>query len=595
MAETYELQFGALDWSPAAQVDDVQVRVFGLRRGKAVPVVQVVESLIQDGGLERVERFENRDQQVILAIDASDSRALAEYESTLFREVQKVRNELRYTPPDGFAPAGVFDVLWADLTFADNDTLWDLDEVLRGRRNYVLTLRCLPFARSVDPFTVTGVTSTGTTTTTVNDASSTTGWTALGGTLGSTGSEVTVPVDSLNQTIVDQPSLVLTPASPIDMAAFPFFVITWRVPSPLGPFDNGPYVYADGSPLSRVATRYDSTADRYVSTYSCPDASVAVLRIQSPRVSSYVGGTTTGTFRVDTVEKTDVAPMASTKRQKVTVCEVPGSARTPAALSVSHASSALGNVLVYTCPELASGYVPALSTWATAAGSTVEGTISGQEFSVSSTDRFSVPARTLPSGEFELLVRARRTSGSTTVTTFTATCQVSVGGVEVDPAQSRVTVHSVGALAAGDGNYLSLGSFTLPPVDLPAGSAASILIAIDADEALTVYDEAWLFYMPDDGSAALSQVPCSTGTPAAGGPSSRLWLQPASVDHPYPRALVGTQADQSDARGVSGAASNWSEHNVPAGPNFAFVVTPGAEDAVTEWSGYARWHTHPAS
>lgn len=561
--------------------------------GVAQNAYQSIDTELRDGTIVSRTHTENREVTRVVMVEGSDLLEVAESTAALARECEKPLNTLALDPGDGYGPPKVYETFTAQIA----------EVALPGGDNanvrlFQVTWPALPFARSVDPFTVTGVTSTGTTTTTVNDASSATGWSALLGTFGSGGGEVTVTVDSTNQTPSAQPSLVLTPGSPVDMAAFPFFVIKWRIPYPLGTFDPAPAVYADGSPLGRVASTYDNATGFYTSTYSCPDASVASLRIQSGRVTSYSGGgITTGTFNVTEVSKSDVAPSASTKRQKVTAAEIPGSARTPASLSVSHASSALGNVLVYTCPELATGYTPALSTWVLTAGTTVSGTISGSEFSATSSARFEVPARTLPAGEYQLIAHARRnSSASPGPVTFTSSCQVFVGGVAVDPIQSRITVHSLANVAATTPRgYISLGSFTLPPTDLPEGTAATVRVTIDDDLSLAAYDEAWLFYMPDDGSTALSQVDCSTGTPAAGGPSNRLWLQAADVDYPYPRALVGTQADFSDARGVSGLVSNWSEHNVPAGPNFAFVVTPGAEDAVTEWSGYARWHTHPAS
>lgn len=592
MSETYELQFGDLDWSPAAQVDDVQVRVFGLRRGKAVPVVQVVESLIQDGGLERVERFENRDQQVILAIDASDSQALAEYESALFREVQKVRNELRYTPPDGFAPAGVFDVLWADLAFADDDALWDLDEVMRGRRNYVLTLRCLPFARSVDPFTVTGVTSTGTTTTTVNDASSTTGWSAVGSALGSGSGEVYVDVDVNNQTLADQPALVYSPASPIDMTGLPYLVVRWRIAGLAGAFDQAPTVAADGQTLTMVNTRYDGVTSRTVSTYICPDTSVASVRIRSPRVSGYIGGATTGTFNVDNLAKSDVAPSTGTLRQKATAVSVPGSARTPATLQVSHASSALGDVLVYTSPALAAGYVPALSPWAVSAGTTVATNISGKSWSLASGESFDFPASILPRGAYQIVARVKDQSFAPGFETITTTAATRLAGTNVDPSQIVVSKHASTSLSTSAYTNVVLGSFQLPPADVPAGSAAVVRVTIAGSVDL---DDAWLLYLPDDGTSHVSLVPCGTAAPAAGGSSNRLFLNAATVDAPYPSCFVGTQADQSDARATSGASANWSEHLFPAGEGLVFVATSNAEDALVTVEGYARWHTHPAN
>ncbi|WP_292605981.1 hypothetical protein [Nocardioides sp. REDSEA-S30_B4] len=561
----------------------MQVRVYGLRRGRPVPVTSVVDSLIQDGSFERLDRHDNREQQVILAIESSDSLALAEYEAAMFLEAQKPRNELRWTPPDGFGATGVFDVLWADLEFLDTD-MWDLEEVQLGRRNYLLTFRCLPFARSVDPFTVTGVTSTGTTTTTINDATSATGWSAVGGTFGQSGSEVAVEVEA--GTFVDTGSLIYAPASPVDMTSRPYLRVTWR-PDGLYANDPGPTVFADGVSLARLATEW-LPSGKAVSTFACPDASVDVFRIKSPRMAAIVGTSTTGSFKVDKLEKSDVAPTTTTLRQKVTAVNVPGSARTPVSLSLSHETDALGDVLIYTSPALAAGYVPALSPFATSSGSTEAGNVSGRKWTNLVT--FDVPAAMLPRGSFQLVVRSL--SGSAIGrTVFTSTANTRLNGVTQAPTLTEVV--SVPRTSNTAYRYVNLGSFELPPASVPETSSALVRVTIDTDSSETI-DEAWLFYLPDDESAHVSQIQCGTGTPSAGGPASRVWLDSPSVEREYPAAYIGTAEDRADAVSPSGVPSNWDEHRMVAGENLVFAVTPGALDALVSVTGYAAWHTHPA-
>lgn len=185
----FGLTFGDLDWSPAAQVGDVTVEVYGLNRGRPVPVVSVVQTLLQDGTSERVDREDNRDVTVLIGIAGADSHALAEYEATLRTEVARERNTLAWTPPDGFGATSVFDVLWADLQPFDDDG-WDLDEVLRGRRLYALALRCLPFARSVDEVEVTA-TPTAASPTVVDAGTNAANWTNWYGSGGSADPSIT--------------------------------------------------------------------------------------------------------------------------------------------------------------------------------------------------------------------------------------------------------------------------------------------------------------------------------------------------------------------------------------------------------------------
>lgn len=173
--DRFTLKYGDLDFSPAAQSGPVKVKTYGLRRGRPVPVVATMQTLLQDGAVEYVQREENRDVQVLIGIQGADSKALADFEALLRTEVARERNELTYQPPDGFGFPSVFDVLWADLQPFEDDG-WDLDEVLRGRRLYTLALRCLPFARSVDEVVVTAQKSSASATVR-DDGSATTYWT----------------------------------------------------------------------------------------------------------------------------------------------------------------------------------------------------------------------------------------------------------------------------------------------------------------------------------------------------------------------------------------------------------------------------------
>lgn len=580
MTATWEASFGDLDFSPAAQHGEVTVEVHGLQRGKHTRITAVADSLIQDGSIERVVRDDNRDVQLILCLDGSDSEALAQYEATLFREVNRGRNEFRWTPPDGFGATAVFDVLWADLAFADEGNVWDLDEI-RGRRNYVLTMRCLPFARSVEPFTVAGVTSGATPTTVViNDGSSLTGWSGGGYTGGVTsdGNHVSIEVKTgFNQ---DNGRLFYTPATPIDMTGTPYLSVTYRTDG-VGAYDYATLgVIADGAPLARVAAAYVGGAGSYgyyTLTYSCPDLSVGLLEID-PYYFSGHGDTTTGLFQIDKIERTNQAPSTGTLRQKMVSADVPGSARTPASLEVAHATSGLGNVLVYNSASGATGYSPPLSRYRTDSPGNDSTTVSGKRGTGGS---YSIPAALLPAGLYQLVIR-RQTTG-----TSSASAALQVGGVDVGAAASGSKAVE---LMADDGtgyNIQSLGTFNLPPHEVPAGTSASVRLTLTSASGTGQVDEAWLFHMPDDGSAHLSAIPAGT--------NKRVWLDAPTIDRPYPMAYVGNAADRSDSYGVNGATSNWDEHVFPAGSNEVFVVTTTALDAQVELEGFAHWLTHPAA
>lgn len=610
MSETYSLRFGTLDWSPSAQVGPVGVRVYGLRRGRTVPVVSVVDSLIQDGAIEQVERYDNRDTQVLLAIDAPDALALAEYESALFRECQKPRTELSWTPPDAFGPTGVFDVLWADCAFLDEDATWDLDEVKRGRRNYVVTFRCLPFARSVDPFTVTGFTNppAAPITTTVDDGTSATGWSAVY----LNGGAAPAPVSTGGRISFDSgqyspggnnlaSNVIAVRTGAIDMSATTYLSIDSRVDfnttGGSGGFllGGGIEMYADGALLTRISTvtsPADSTMIR--STFVCPDTSVNEIRVNPNIYTTWATLPTSyqATVLLDNLIKTNQAPAASTTgREKVVEVQVPGSARCPMTLQVSHATSSLGDVLVYSSPALVDGYVPNIMQWATSTRTTDASTVSGSRITTSTGRSFDVPTRFLPEGTFQVVARMRRTSGGTSQP-HSVSAVTRVGGVDVGPAQVETTPP---LLIDSTWRLYSLGALHLPPTQVSPMSSGVVRVTVTAGVTDGDIDEVWLFHLPDDNSAHLSMLACGTAAPSAGGSSNRVWLEAPTVTRPFPRALVGYSADQSDARQVDGATSAWDEHTFTAGTNQVFVVTTDAVDALVTGQGYATWLTNPAA
>lgn len=598
MTPTYGLQFGTLDWSPDGQGGPTRVRVYGLRRGTAAPVVSVVETLLQDGSLERVERHDNRDLTVLLCVDGGTPQQLSEYESALFRECQKERNELRWTPPDGDSATGVFDVLWAMPEFLDEDA-WDLREIILGRRNYTVTFRALPFARSVQPFRLTGtISATNAVTATIDDGTSAAAWAgSQGSVVTSTGGQLKMPIAFRERPDISQGTwtsgherAVRTSAA-VDMSGTLYLDVEWRAESSPGAYAFNLSAWADDVALTRVATGPGSTPGSARSTFLCPDTSVTRFAFAA---GGQVDGSTampTGTLTLDNLRRTNQAPVVGSKRQKVSILDVPGSARTPASLTIAHATSALGDpVLAYTSRSLGA-YSPPLSPYAAAAGTIDAARVSGSRFTNNNVT-FDPPAALLPAGTYQLVALVASTSNSGgQAATFSPTAFTRINGANINPGQAK----SVVATMIGFTTYqlITLGTFVLPPTDVAAGSAAAVRINVGNPPG-TIVDEAWLFHMPDDGSASLSIVPCGTAAPAAGGTSNRLFLDAATPTRPYPGAFVGTQPDRSDARAADGAAAIWEEHQFRPGPNLVFTVTPNALDATVTLDGWARWLTHPA-
>lgn len=178
-----ELKFGDLRFpgDAAGVLIEVLGPGSGTNWGTAEDIVDVVESFLQDGATEATQRRGNRELPLRLRLTADDTGALAAAESMLVAECRKCdpvdgSNTLTWTPLDGFGPPSVFEVIGAKLEHDLSDA-----EIGYGnqtlRRYYNLTLRALPFSKSVDPVVVDiAAADPEVTTEVLDDGSSTTDW-----------------------------------------------------------------------------------------------------------------------------------------------------------------------------------------------------------------------------------------------------------------------------------------------------------------------------------------------------------------------------------------------------------------------------------
>lgn len=606
MSGTYELRFGSIDLSPSAQFGDVEIQVYGLKRGRPVPVVATVNSMLQDGGIERVDRHENRDQSIIIGLKGPDAGALAVMERDLFLEAQKLRNELAWTPPDGFGATTVFDVLWAELAPAEDDD-WDMDE-LRGCRVYVLTVRAMPFGRADREVVDAALTSAATPVSEViADGTSAADWTgkdtnglpaavtASEGTLQIEPSTSEVKSDGAGTFYVTRVDYIYTPASAVDFSATPYLTLDFKHITGGTSQMTEVEVYADGvrAPEASRQLRGDGF---YHSTFLVADASVTLLRIRVWSSNYFTNDPPVALglpHEIDNVIRTNQAPNASaTGRQSLRTVAVSGSARTQASLAIQHATAGLGVTLVYTCPALGRGYQPDLRRWRTGGGAVTadETTVSGSYETIGADTTFNVPAAGLPKGSYVLMARVRTDVASGHLTrgvNWSASTKI---GAATFGQQSGASAKF--PLTTTAWSIVPVGVMTLPPTDVAPGSAAMVEVKLlDAGTGDPVeLDEAWLFYLGDD--SALTQVACGAGTPALGTVHNRLWLDTASLDRYEPSIWQGTQADRSDSFHAGDGIPAWGIHSFAPPQMNVFVVTTGAANPEISLRHFPRYHTH---
>jgi hypothetical protein len=168
---TYGYRFRVLgdDWQP----------------GDPEAIFTSIQSQLMDGDLERIDRFGNRTATIPFVIDAPNSaapgdaipraQALIENACPDVLAPNYAWTTLAWTSPLAGAQTSVYEVVTAKVDKHFDDAM----EMLAGERYFTLTIHARPFVRPVNPVTISAQAVVGSTTTSVDDGSSTTNWSLL--------------------------------------------------------------------------------------------------------------------------------------------------------------------------------------------------------------------------------------------------------------------------------------------------------------------------------------------------------------------------------------------------------------------------------
>jgi hypothetical protein len=299
---------------------------------------------------------------------------------------------------------------------------------------------------------------------------------------------------------------------------------------------------------------------------------------------------TTRTLQIDNVNRTDIRPNLGTARQLLRTLPVAGTARTQGRLAVEHATSALGDVIVYAYPDDDSGYVPPLRTYYRTAGSaptTDTSLVSGARDDLGTPTVFTVPARRLPSGGHLAMALLRSNTELAAVAPYTVNVQTVtyVGTAQVSTLRS--TNISV-SLSGTTWSVVPLTRWTLPEVDV-AEVAPNCTVFVQIGGANVQLDEMWLF----SAIGRLTVASCGTASPAVDGGSNRLWIEPATTAKPRPLLRRGYSADGSDAYHAVSSSWQFPEFRPPSMK--VLSVTTNATNAAVTLRHYPRWLFNAAS
>lgn len=293
------------------------------------------------------------------------------------------------------------------------------------------------------------------------------------------------------------------------------------------------------------------------------------------------------------VEVTDTltATSVGSVHQRIGTFAVKGSVASRGSLSVQHETKALGRVLVYTCLDDGSGYIPACRQYRVS-GPTVTNDVDavsgGLETVVfgGSPTAYRRAASTLPDGEYEVVVlgQALDVANDSILRCDTG---VRVAGSNIVGAGAGGAEVAI-PRALGSEVFTSLGMFRMPPTSLPPTAEVSITITnLGADYRLMET------YLLNVSIGRVSRLIPSVGiseAPAVGA-ANRLWIDSPGVENEgLGDYLMGTQADRSDAYSALLPVNLFgpldkvpSVHEFPAEGTKVFTVTSG----ITNTSGPA--------
>lgn len=571
---------------------------YGMDLGQPENVYAVMESLLSDGEVISSNRTSNRSLVVPILVEGADMQDLADNEAALIAECEKAQNTLKVDPGDGYGPATVFRTFRVQARLERDD-----DAEIALLRSYSLEIQALPAARSVDSVTV-GAEFVADSVVISDDCEATTGWSATAP--ASSNNPVAVAVDS-SIFATGTGSLKFTPAGTvapdvsrtansrvhvtrtglsINASGGGYFVVRVRGEWELNlqDFVVKAYLTTSGggrqsvSPLVGTA---DSNGFQRLS-FPVPNASTITAFEMDvfQSLSTYGGSLAAPKFWIDSLG----LAANSSAPQNVMSFDVVGSMRCEGSFQVS-APAGLGDVLLYTAPDLGDGFRPDLRRWQTAGAATADSAAINGTYMSPGTGTIPVltaPASMFRSGSYAVLARMRRSAAGSC--TITVTAQTKSGSTAIGSTEA-VTSPTI-TLADASYRVMRLGVIELPPLVTDPASNATVTFTITQTGIDYYIDELLVLPLEDH---ALTWVACGSGA-ASATVANRLWIDEPSPVLPRGARLVGTSASRLDARYV--LPESTGRHVLKPGRMLAYLMTSAAGGADLQVVYYPAWHSN---
>lgn len=587
---THGLELGALDLAAGTiSGEGYTLSVFaeGATMGEPQAVVREIISMLADGNLVTYDRAGNRLVSFTVEVEGVDGVALQAGESALRRELYRP-NTVKWTPPAAFSAPTVFEVITSSMAPQFDDI-----EELEGRRAFVVSLTCAPFARAASLVTVEALAPPPVTPTTVtiDDCTSATPWTAFqaiisGGrmiydpiTVSPGGGAVTAVTATSSYGFYLTRSLS---AVPFTGTRYLVADVAWAGivdPPALSVFRDGGASFVPPLVLSRA-----TATGRATMVWDMGTTGTVTGIFFSTFVADTPGAARQFSVSVFDISRTDTIPQI-TGRQQTRLIETGGTERTPASIQIASAYDIadMQVAIVHTSPKDGTGYAPPLRRWRVS-GNTVtsaEGdTLSTFTEAIKPTAiTCEIPNSALPTDDYVLAVRVRSSVATLVgidwaVQTFFPSTTTTLEGVAVG---SRAWT----PITAGVYEIVTLAALTLPTIQ-GAGGTTRVSFKCLAADADVFWDEAFLFRTGDDCALTVVEHP-----------ADHLWLDSPDVSNPVPSVWEGSAANRSDIRHPGSRLKSQGIHVLhPEGTAiFAGAITNQLDVSATY---YRRWHSNAA-
>lgn len=584
MTQDHVLTWGALQFAGPVDPDTdylIDAMADGTDFGNPQPVIEIVRSLLTDGSLAVLEGWDNREISIRLCLSAPwgvSGTALAAAEAALMAELMATsKSPLVWVPPATHSATCVFDVVAARLE-RDTSDGWDVDEVMRECRYYLLTLTCLPFARPETSTVVPALAPTPPVPTVVDidDCTSAAGWTinagfnvtSLTGPTSSGGSVNSGATVSYHGTDTRTPSYAVTRPGSVSMGATPYLRVTVTLTGAASQL----LVNNAGAISVAASTLVPGALDCYFQPASSFTSTILYV-FAAPGVAN---GATFGA-QIHHIARTDTIAGASTTREQSRTVTVSGSAPTQAATRLFDATPAAlgGEILAFTSRNTL--WQPALRPYRVAGGAVTADSarVSGSRNTLATQMVFRVPANLLTTGTYALMALMNVTTGGTL--TWEAK-MVGAGGALIPGSSVIVTGSTMVGVTSGY-QTLNLARIPLPVLAVEADQMVHLALTGTANMTL---DEAWLFGLHDGVLTWIQDT------------DSLTWIEIRSPELGAARPSVygGTGAKGANSVSIGWKCRSFGAHRFTPGLMQVFTVTSSSLVSQSELEFYPRFHSH---